>query len=163
LCGLEYNSLLLRAQASVFPKIILLDKNIHSKLSDGVISLNIIHNEQEVEYAQKIKKLMDEKYKNSIGSYKFVVNLTNIETTKKIKDATAYYFFNLLEDEKKKVLLDAKNKNKICFGYNDKDFDNDILISLLLKEKTYIYLNKSSLHEYNIKFIPIFYKIIKVK
>ena len=87
LFGLEYNSLLLRAQASVFPKIILLDKNIHSKVSDGVISLNIIHNEQETEYAQKIKKLMDEKYKNSIGSYKFVVNLTNIETTKKIKDA----------------------------------------------------------------------------
>lgn len=163
LFGVEYDQLLLRAQATVFPKIILLDKNVMEKTDHGVISLNIVHSEEEKEYALEAKSMIDEKYKGKLKNFEFVVNLVNVDEEKTIEDATSYYFFNMASKKKKDLLMKAKKHNKICFGYSDADFSKDILISLLLKEKTYIYLNKSSLNEYNIKFNPIFYKITKVK
>ena len=115
-----------------------------------------------MELALKFKKFIENKYNGTLGSYKFIINLNNIDSVSQMQDASAYYFFNLIEPKKKKILLDAKKSNRICFGYDSKDFSNDILIGLLLKEKTYIYLNKSSLHVIIIIFIPIFYKITKV-
>lgn len=161
--GYEDNPLLLRAQATVFPKIILLDKDIKSKVLDNKISLNIIHNEEETESAQYLKEMIDKKYKGALGLYDFVVELTNITKDEDIKDSTSYYFLNLIEESKKNILSKAKERNKICFGYSNDDFNKGILISLLLKEKTYIYLNKEVLSEYNMKFVPIFYKIVKVQ
>ena len=63
--------------------------------------------------------------------------------------------------DKKPVILHSINNNRICFSYHYKDFDDGTLISLFLKEKTYIYINKSFINVYSIKFVPIFYKIAK--
>ena len=38
-----------------------------------------------------------------------------------------------------------------------------VLVSLLMKEKTYIYLNKRAVNRYAIRFMPAFYKIVRVQ
>ena len=42
----EYDPLLIRAKASIFPKIILLDKDIDSKLENNKVVIKILHAEE---------------------------------------------------------------------------------------------------------------------
>ena len=72
-------------------------------------------------------------------------------------------FLRVLEpDLALKVASIASGNQRICFSYNHNDLDNGSLISLQLKEKVYIYLNKNKLNEYDIKFKPVFYNIVKL-
>ena len=163
LLATEYNSLLLRAQATIFPKIMLLDKEISQKTSDGAVTLDIVYNTREKEQAENFKALIEQEYEGMLGSYKLNVRAVDINEKEQLNSATAYYFFDLQDDSKKELLAKATKSKKICFVYDYKDFKEHALISLIIKEKTYIYLNKASIKEYDIKFIPIFYKIVKAK
>ena len=158
----DYDHLLLRAQASMFPKIILLDKNLEDKTIDSALSLAIVYDNKELKEARVVKKLVDDKYKGKLGKYKFNVNLINIDDFRDTDSSSAYYLFSSSGVKKQEVILHAINHNCISFSYNYKDFTEKTLISLFLKEKTYIYINKATVAQYNIKFAPIFYRIAKV-
>ncbi|QSZ42314.1 hypothetical protein GJV85_09405 [Sulfurimonas aquatica] len=161
--ALEYNSLTLRAQADIFPKIILLDKAIQEKASnDNILTLAIIHSTDEKDDALNFKNMIEKKFNAKLGSYIFQIVLHNSDESQ-LRDASSYYFLSLKGSNKQEILKKAMSTNKICFSYDSKDFTNQSLISLILKEKTYIYLNKSALTHYGIKFVPIFYKIVKAK
>lgn len=162
LMAASIDPLLLKAQASIFPKIMLLDSDIATKTADNKLVLSIIHTSNEKSNAQKLKEMMDLEYVSNLGNLNFEVRLTHIDTFNKKQDVAAYYIFDASTAQKKKVVSHAKASQRICFGYNYKDFDKNILISLFVKEKTYIYLNKSALHEYQLKFTPIFYRIAKI-
>jgi len=157
-----YDSLLLRAQASMFPKIILLDKNIKSKMIDDVVSLAVVYEKNEFKQAKIFKDMIEKNYNNKLGKYKLSVNLINIKKFSDSDNSSSYYFFNTNGIDKKRVIEHAVKRKRICFSYDYKNFKDNTLISLFLKEKTYIYINKSVIGEYNIKFIPTFYKIAKV-
>jgi len=157
----EYDDLLLRAQASMYPKIILLDKNINTKIIDNMVSLTIIYEKKEMDRAKKFKDMIDHEYNSKIGTYEFKVNLLSIKNFSDLDTSTAYYIFDTAGTNKKPVILHSIDNNRICFSYNYKDFNKGALISLFLKEKTYIYINKSFINVYSIKFVPIFYKIAK--
>lgn len=159
----DYDNLLLRAQASMFPKIILLDKNIQEKTTDSTVSLGIVYNDGESEEAYVVKNLIDDKYKGKLGKYKFQVHLINANNFRDTDSSSAYYFFNSSDVKKQEIISHAINHKRISFSYNYKDFRDKTLISIFLKEKTYIYVNKATVSEYNIKFAPIFYKIAKVR
>ena len=158
----EYDSLLLRAQASIFPKIMLLDNDISNKINDKELVLSIVYEDTEYLSAKKFKKMIDSEHKNSLGDLIFESRLVNIKDFNTKQTSAAYYVFDTRSSDIKKVISHAKDTQRICFGYNYKDFDENILISLFVKEKMYIYLNKSVLQDYDIKFTPIFYKIVKV-
>ena len=155
--------LLLKAQATIFPKIIILDKDIQSKCRDNKLVLAVVHTKQESDAAQKLRSMIDAQYKNRLGAFSFEVRLIDIEQFDVNEEVAAYYVFDASLPSMKKVVSHAMDKKCICFGYSYKDFPNNILISLFVKEKTYIYLNRLALHEYEIKFIPIFYKISKAR
>ena len=163
LFALEANTLLLRAQASIFPKIILLDKEIQEKKENGLITLEIFYSSDQKSDAKKLKELIDAEHDGQIGSNPFEVKLTSVDEPFQERNASAYYFFDLKDEATKKFLLNAKQNRRISFAYDYRDFEHNALIGLILKEKTYIYLNKESLSMYNINFVPIFYKIVKVK
>jgi len=55
----EYDELLLRAQASMFPKIILLDQEINLKTIDNTVLISIIYNDNEAKEANDFKSLLD--------------------------------------------------------------------------------------------------------
>ena len=159
----EYDELLLRAQASMFPKIILLDQQINLKITDGTVLLSIIYNDNEAKEANNFKNLMDKEYKEKLGSYKLVIKTVHVDKFSNADNSSAYFIFDAIDKNKKNVVTHAIKNQRICFSYSNKCFANNTLISLFLKERTYIYLNKSALSEYKIKFAPIFYKIAKAK
>ena len=76
--------------------------------------------------------------------------------------ATAYFVMNLEESALKGISTIAMTNQRICFSYNHNDLEKNVLISLQLKEKMYIYLSKKQLNRYNVKFQPVFYNIVKV-
>ena len=163
LFALEYDPLLLRAQASIFPKIMLLDTSVSKKNLNKDLTLCVVYSEDESEQANFLKEYIDKQYKNKLGKSKFNVKLqpiNNFNETDTVADA--YFIFNASRDKEQEVIKYASANQKISFGYNYMDFDKDILISLHVKEKTYIYLNKSAISNYDIKFMPIFYNIVKV-
>ena len=159
----EYDELLLRAQASMFPKIILLDQQLNLKITGGTVLLSVIYNDNEAKEANDFKSLLDKEYKGVLGSYSLVIKTVNIDEFSDTDNSSAYFIFDALSKNKKDVVTHAIKNQRICFSYSNKSFANNTLISLFLKERTYIYLNKSALSEYKIKFAPIFYKIAKAK
>ena len=158
----DYDNLLLRAQASIFPRIILLDTSIPKENLDNPLTLNIIYNKDELSQAKHLKELIDTQYNNKLGKFNFIVNLIDTAEFNQDSHVHAYYIFNANGDKKQKIIKHIAHNKSICFGYDYKSFEQDILISLHVKEKTYIYLNKNVLDKYNIKFMPIFYNIVKV-
>lgn len=156
------DQLLLKAQAGIFPKIMLLDKDIQNKLQDNKLVLGIVYTKREKRAAEQFKEMLKEEHKNRLGGYRFEARMIDIVDFDADEDVSAYYIFGTGVSEVSNVVSNAVRKKRICFSYNYRDFANNVLIGLFVKEKTYIYLNKSALQAYNIKFIPIFYKIVKV-
>ncbi len=162
LLAMNIDPLLLKAQASIFPKIMLLDTDISNKTKEKKLILSIVYTDKEYSTAIKLKNMIEAEYKEKLGELQLEVRLDDIKAFSLKNDAAAYYIFDASSSKTKQVVSHAKKEHRICFGYNYKDFDQNILISLFVKERTYIYLNKSALHEYGIKFTPIFYRIAKV-
>jgi len=158
----EYDPLLLKTQASIFPKIILLDKDVESKLESDKIVISIVYSENDFENAIRLKNLIEDSYKKNLANKVLLVRLVDFREFEKENIATAYYLMQGEPDVHKSITSHAGKNRRVCFSYNYKDFENNALISLLIKEKTYIYLNKSAVHAYDIKFNPMFYKIVKV-
>ncbi len=162
LMAISIDPLLLKAQASIFPKIMLLDTGISNKTNEKKLIFSIVYADKERSSAKRLKKMIESEYKDKLGELGLEVRLDEIKKFTSKNDAAAYYIFDASSPEVNKVVSHAQKRNRICFGYNYKDFGKDVLISLFVKERTYIYLNKSVLSEYQVKFTPIFYRIAKV-
>jgi len=152
----SFDSLLLKTQAMIFPKIILLDKDVKNKLFNNKIVFSIVHTKNELFKAEQLKSMMDKEYMNRLDKYDFEVQLINEKQFLEDNLSTAYYLFN-------PSIATKYKKSRIYFGYDYKNFNENILISLFVKERTYIYLNKIALSKYNIRFVPVFYKIARFK
>ena len=163
--GAEYNSLVLRAQASIFPKIIMLDQDLEGKVQGNNIVLHVIHEGKDLQSAIELKELIMKQYKGSIGSYNLVINLKEAGSGIANNDVlpTAYLVLTVSNALLNNIMTVASENKRIFFSYNHNDLKDYSLISLLLKEKVYIYLNKKQLADYGIKFQPVFYKIVKVQ
>ena len=157
-----YDPLLLRAGASIFPKIILLDKSLSIKAPESEVTITIVSTSQDDDAASQLMYLIEDKYKNGLGGNKLKVNITTFDVFKEAPLVTAYIVLQGSEEQYKKVTSYASSQNRIVFSYSYTDFIKKSLISLLVKEKTYIYLNKSVVQLYDIKFMPVFYEIIKI-
>ena len=158
----DYDPLLIRAQASIFPKIILLDKDLNRKIENNQIIIEILHTKIEKDVALNIKSLIENKYKSDLGNRRLIININSFESFDPDNIVTAYFILKGSSDIHNKVTSHAANTQRLVFSYDYKDFERNVLISVLMKEKTYIYLNKSAIHDYDIKFLPLFYKIVKV-
>ena len=158
----DYDPLLMRAQASIFPKIILLDKELDRKVASGQVVITILHSSEEEGVALQIKGLIEDQYKNNLGKQTLFVNIADFEQFDESHVATAYFLLKGTEVLRNKVTAYAAKQKRLAFSYDYKDFESNALVSVLVKEKTYIYLNKAAIHDYDIKFLPLFYKIVKV-
>lgn len=157
-----YDPLLLRAQASIFPKIILLDQDLNKKSPNEEIVISIVSTSLDLRAAQQLQKLIKDKYGNSLGDKRLAVDVTTFEHFNQISLATAYIILQGSEPLIEKIVSHASSHERIVFSYSYSDFVYKSLISLHVKEKTYVYLNKSAIKLYGIKFLPVFYKITKI-
>ena len=160
--GGTYDPLLLRAQASIFPKIVLLDKNLTKKISANEVVITIVSTDQDELVAQDLKNHIGAKYGRYLGDMSLRVNAVTFDDFDREALSTAYIILQGSESEFEDVVSHASNQGRIVFSYSYTDFRNDSLISLYVKEKTYIYVNKATVQLYGISFLPIFYKIIKI-
>lgn len=158
----NYDPLLIRAQAAIFPKIVLLDQGLARKAHDDVITINIVYTAQDVQVAQQLKEAIEEKYGDALGGKKMVVSISSFDNFDHSVIATAYIILQGSELFFKKVVSHAVYHERIVFSYSYADFEYDALISMNVKEKTYIYINKATVHLYGVSFMPAFYKIAKI-
>ena len=157
-----YDPLLLRAQASIFPKIILLDQDLSEKTHGDDIIINIVSSSADSSVANEFRDNILEKYKKRLGGKGLVVNVSTFANFKQKNPATAYIVMQGDEALFEKVVTHAVSNKRIVFSYSYTDLENNALISLHVKEKTYIYVSKSTVKKYGINFLPVFYKIIKI-
>lgn len=158
----DYDPLLMRAQASIFPKIILLDKNLSSKVDQDKVVISILYGKGEKDIAHTIESLIIKQYKHSLGQRSMDIRLIAFEDFEEFNASTAYFLLKGARELRDRVTRYAARNQRLVFCYDYKDFESNALVSVLMKEKTYIYLNKSAIHDYDIKFLPLFYKIVKV-
>lgn len=156
----DYDPLLLRAQTTLFPKILLLDQDVDKKIKLNKLEVLVLYAENDFKNAVLTKKLIEEKYKNKRNEMS--VKLIRYEEFNDSMTATAYFLLKGSDDLIEMVASHAEKNNSITFSYDYNDFKSNVLLSVIMKEKTYIYLNKKSFQKYGIKFIPLFYKIVKV-
>jgi len=157
-------NLLLRAQASIFPKIVILDKDIEVKKVGESIVILIVHNDLKQAIAKEMEELLKAEYKSNLGDHKLIIETVTYDQflTKSSKLATAYMLIGGESKDHELVTNYAENHHRVAFSYDYEHMQNNVLVSLLVKEKTYIYLNKQALKKYDIRFLPFFYKIVKV-
>ena len=95
--GNGYDMLLLKAQASIFPKILLLDKNIDKKLVDGKIVYVIVYREDDLFTALKIRDLIELEHEHHLGRYGLAVRLLKYSEISPDIEAAAIYALRLPE------------------------------------------------------------------
>lgn len=157
-----YDPLLLRAQASIFPKIVLLDQDLDKKTPGDEVVITIVSTALDPHIAQQLRKSIEDKYRGRLGSKSLTVNVTTFEEFSPNTLATAYIVLHGSESLIEKVVSYASSHERIVFSYSYSSFIYKALVSLNVKEKTYVYLNKSAIQLYNIRFFPVFYNIAKI-
>lgn len=157
----DYDPLLLRAQATLFPKIVLLDQDINVKIKSKELLVLVLYAENDFKNAGLTKELIEKKYRPT-NKNKMTVKLIKYDDFNGSMNATAYFLLKGPSRSVELVSSHAQSNKRITFSYDYNDFESNALLSVIMKEKTYIYLNKKALQDYGINFLPLFYKIVKV-
>lgn len=157
--GYNYNNVLLNAQVSIFPRILLLDKAIEKKLVDGKIAFAIVYEDGDDDAAQDIAEKIDESYHGRFNGYEYVVNLVKFNDLSNETNATAFYTLNS-PNNIAKVSKIAQEKGIVSFAYNTDNLKEGLLFSLMFEKSTVLYLNKESLLANKIDFVDSLYQIV---
>jgi hypothetical protein len=151
--GYNYNELLLQAQASIFPKITLLDKKLENKLINGKIVYTIVYDKKDYLVALEIKELIDANCKGKFDKYAYKINLVEFSNVTNQTQVTVFYVLNSSEKEIQRIANFAKEKGIISFSYDENNLKNGLLFSLVLEKSTTLYLNKKYLDIRKVDFV----------
>jgi len=158
--GYEYNDVLLKAQASIFPKIMLLDKKIEDKLVNGQIVYTVAYDKNDHHTALEIRKYIDMNHKGQFDEYSYRIDLVEFDNITTQTEASAIYVLN--SDKNIKKIADvAKEKGIVSFSYDIENLKKGLLFSLMLEKSTVLYLNKENLHTKKIDFIDSLLQMVK--
>ncbi len=161
LFGYTYNDLLIQAQSSIFPKILLLDKKLDEKLVDGKIVYTIVCEENDYRMAEKLRDMMNDAYRNRLGSYDFEVNILLFSNLDADTRTSAIYVLNS-DTGVDKVTQLAKSLGFMTFAYDIVNLQHGVLLSLMVEKSTVLYLNKQGLQTHNVDFVNSLYQIVRV-
>ena len=112
----DYDPLLLRAQASIYPKIMLLDKEIKKKTVNEEYVIKIVADANEQGGAQQLKSFIEEKYKSNLGEMTLNIQIITDDELHSGGLATAYIVMQVDNDTYQDVVAIASEKNRIVFG-----------------------------------------------
>lgn len=160
LFGYNYNSVLLKAQASIFPKIILLDKKLKDKLIDGKIIYTIVYNENDLQTALDINKYIDENHNGYFDKYKYIIKLVKFSDFTIDTKTTAIYALKS-ENNIYKIANIAKKKGVVAFSYDIENLKRGLLFSLMIEKSTILYLNKDNLYTQKVDFVDSLLQMVK--
>ena len=158
--GYNYDDLLLKAQASIFPKILLLDKEIKDKLIDDKIVYSIIYDKSDYDTALEIVKLIDKKHGGYFDQYAYIIKLVEFADLSVNTKASAFYVLNSDKYIKKAASI-AKKQEIISFSYDVANLKNALLCSLMIEKSTVIYLSKKSISTQKVDFVDALLQMSK--
>ncbi len=160
LFGVSSNPLLLRAQASIFPKLILLAKEPKTLLVDGAIVFAIVYEAADIVTARKLKELMQQQYHGQIEGFPFKVVLLQYSELDKTLKASAIMALHSDKQITKPAELAIK-KSILSFVGDAADLKKGYLFALNLERSTVIYMNKPMLSAYRIEFSNTLYHVVR--
>jgi len=158
--GYNYDDLLLKAQASIFPKILLLDKKIGNKLIDGKVVYTIVYDKIDFSTAKHIGEFIDANYKGHFDKHMYKINLVEYADLSSTTQASAVYALNSDKDIKK-VADFAKENGIVAFSYDVKNLKSGLLFSLVIEKSTVLYMNKENLYIQKIDFVDSLLRMVK--
>jgi len=158
--GYNYDDLVLKAQASIFPKIILLDKKIENKLIDGKIVYTIIYDKTDYLTALSIEKFINKNFQGHLDTYNYKINLVDFANFSEKTDASAIYVLNL-KKHIEKIATIARRKGIISFSYDINNLKKGLMFSLVLEKSTVIYLKKENLYTKKIDFVEALLQMVR--
>lgn len=158
--GYSYNDILLKAQASIFPKIMLLDKKLENKLIDGKVVYTIAYDESDIQIAQEISEFIDKNFKGNFDKYLYKIDLVEFSDLSNDTQTSAIYTLNS-DKYIEKVAEIAKDKGIIAFSYDMKNLKKGLLFSLVIEKSTVLYLNKEDLNKAKIDFVDSLLQMVR--
>lgn len=158
--GFNYNPLLLKAQASIFPKLLMLAKEPEKLLVNKDIVFAIIHEEEDFESALQLKNLMESEYAGRIEGYPFRIDLIEYEKLNDRLEASAVIALHS-EVFLHKLAQLAIEKKIVSFVGDAVDLKEGFLFSLNLERSTVIYMNKPMLPHYGVEFSDTLYHVVR--
>ncbi|WP_200763934.1 hypothetical protein [Nitrosophilus alvini] len=162
LFGYNYNELLLKAQASLFPKLLLLDKKLNEKLVNGSIVYTIVYNENDEYTALEVRNMIVKYHDHQLGNYNFSINMVKYSEISYDFDSTAVYALNSAEEDMSRLGYIVLSKGIISFAYDIKNLKYGFLFSLMIENTTVIYMNKNTLKLYKTDFIDELYHLVRL-
>ena len=156
----DYDDLILKAQASIFPKIILLDKKIEEKLIDDKIVYTILYDKTDHITAQSIEKFINKNFDGRLDVYDYEVNLVEFNEFSIDTQASAIYVLNL-KDHIEKIADIANQKGIISFSYDLNNLRKGLMFSLVIEKSTVLYLEKETLYTQKIDFVDALLQMVR--
>ncbi|OHE04766.1 MAG: hypothetical protein A2513_00360 [Sulfurimonas sp. RIFOXYD12_FULL_33_39] len=156
----NYDDVLLKAQASIFPKIMLLDKKVEDKLIRGEIVYTIVYDKYDYNKALEVGGYINETYKGYFHKYKYKINFVDVLELSDKTEASAIYVLNV-EKETQKVADIAKKKGVISFSYDIGNLKNGLMFSLVIEKSTVLYLKKENLYNQKVEFVDSLLQIVR--
>ena len=160
LFGYSYNDLLIKAQSSIFPKILLLDKKLDQKLVEGKVVYTIACEDNDYQTALQVQELLNKHYQNRLGQYAFEVQVVPFSKLSAETKTTAVYALNS-EDGIEKISRIAETAGFMTFSYDIDNLKHGMLLSLMVEKSTVLYLNKQGLQNHNVDFVDSLYQIVR--
>lgn len=157
--GYDYDELILKAQASIFPKIILLDKKIENKLIDNKIVYTIVYDKEDYLTALSIKEFINNNFDGRLDIYDYKIDLVDFEEFSQQTDSSAVYVLNLKNIDK--IAAIARNKGIISFSYDINNLKKGLMFSLVIEKSTVLYLEKETLYTDKIQFVDALLQMVR--
>jgi hypothetical protein len=158
--GYNYDEIVLKAQASIFPKIILLDKKIEDKLIDGKIVYTIIYDKTDHITAQSIEEFINKNFQGQLDKYQYKINLVEFSEFSPGTEASAIYVLNLKEHVEKIAII-AREKGIISFSYDINNLRKGLMFSLVIEKSTVLYLEKENLYTKKVDFVDALLQMVR--
>ena len=152
----NYDTLLLKAQASLFPKLLQLDREIGKKLVDGKMRCLIAYEPSDEAVALRLVELMH----RAGGGIPLEVIAMPYDAIDGETRATAIYTLRS-ESQIARIGEIAMRHAMITFTYDLTDLKKQMLFSLMLEKNAVLYLNKSELEHYKVDFVDELYQIVR--
>jgi len=158
--GYNYDEIVLKAQASIFPKILLLDKKIEDKLVNGEIVYTIIYDKTDYHTALSIEKFINNNFNGRLDKYNYKINLVDVSNFSNQMETSAIYVLNL-EEHIQKIASVAKEKGIISFSYDINNLRRGLMFSLVIEKSTVLYLEKDNLFTTKIDFVDALLQMVQ--
>jgi len=159
LLATEYKPTVLRLEAKLFPKMILLNEGLN-KMSDS-LHIYILAKEWDLNAAEELQNYIESYYPEKISGKDIVVEIKVFKELKNSPDALI-----ILHHDKEELIKIASWANRhrvMSLAYDSAYMEYGILASLYIGKSTKPYLNKQIIQKYGFKFNPYLLKLSKFR